>query len=409
MEAHALEPYPPEISFQVFSKHGDPLSRQLMEAVSIRDKGNLNRKNEFSVNELVKLLPSKYTWDADKEDNINKKSAVERDSKLKCFVQVMSNVVKCNKVLENEPMLTNVNSYRHLKTYSNLCLKRKMDEDAQGEQKRKRVFDTSTPMHYRQTSWDTDVSTGDDLTQDTLDVDNSAQSDDGRAGQAKTNLSRETEDVIIDTEKPPETPIQTLAAHAVTMDSYRDAQDSYNRRQNIDVLGEESLIKCWNSDEKFKANHSDSKSFEVSELLEDQEEMFLDRLFNQVEDVVTGISDEPKEIDYDTSWLFGNMQDMYFEEDIIDHNKIENMILHKKQNKLFSIFLKQQTLAPTPKRKLSPQEQTINKMRRMTINSDTSPALRTPRRRIQITMVRPIRQILDLSTRSLTRGYLLEQ
>ena len=127
--------------------------------------------------------------------------------------------------------------------------------------------------------------------------------------------------------------------------------------------------------------------------MDDQEEMFLDRLFNQVEDVVTGISDEPKEIDYDTSWLFGNMQDMYFEEDIIDHNEIENMVLHKKQNKLFSIFLKQQTLAPTPKRKLSPQEQTINKMRRMTINSDTSPALRTPRRRIQITGVQGSRSL----------------
>ena len=60
------------------------------------------------------------------------------------------------------------------------------------------------------------------------------------------------------------------------------------------------------------------------------------------------------------------------------------MIRNKKENKLYDIFLKQQRLAPTPKRKLSPQEEAQSKLRRMTISdSSASPTFRTPRRRLQ--------------------------
>ena len=61
------------------------------------------------------------------------------------------------------------------------------------------------------------------------------------------------------------------------------------------------------------------------------------------------------------------------------------MVHFRKENKLYSIFLKEPKLAPTPKRKLSPQEQTVHKLRRMTIAAETSPTLRTQRRRLQKT------------------------
>lgn len=62
---------------------------------------------------------------------------------------------------------------------------------------------------------------------------------------------------------------------------------------------------------------------------------------------------------------------------------MEQLVKEKIKNKLYSIFLKEPTMKPTStiKRKLSPQEETINKMRRMTIETHSSPAVRTPRRK----------------------------
>jgi len=189
------------------------------------------------------------------------------------------------------------------------------------------------------------------------------------------------------------------------MDSFRDAQDSYDKRQSVVVLDGENSSKFWGSGDKFKANHSDSKSFEVTELLQDQEdlfldrlfiqydqellqdqeELFLDRLFDQYNQEFIQASDDSDKIDYDTSWLFGNLQGLYFEDDNIDHRQLEDLVQFRKENKLYSIFLKEPKLVPTPKRKLSPQEQTVHKLRRMTIAAETSPTLRTPRRRLQKT------------------------
>ena len=79
---------------------------------------------------------------------------------------------------------------------------------------------------------------------------------------------------------------------------------------------------------------------------------------------------------------------IYLEEYNLDHQQLEGMVCHKKENKLYSIFLKLPKITPTPKRKLSPQEQTVHNLRRMTITSDArhaSPILRTPGRRLHKT------------------------
>ena len=262
--------------------------------------------------------------------------------------------------------------------------KRKMEECQQAAQKKRREFDTSTPIQYRQPAWDTDVSSSDDITQLSTDGRGKSSAEDGMAGQGKTNLSRETEKVVIDTDKPPETPTQILAGYAVTLDSFHAAEDSFIKRQNMDVLSTDGIDKYWKSDEKFKANQDDSKSFEVCEILQDQEDWYLDILFQQVEENTQRDLNETYGINYDTTWLFGNIQEIYFEEDNIEQRQVEDMIRNKKENKLYDIFLKQQRLAPTPKRKLSPQEEAQSKLRRMTIsNSSASPAFRTPRRRLQ--------------------------
>ena len=70
------------------------------------------------------------------------------------------------------------------------------------------------------------------------------------------------------------------------------------------ILKDGYIIKCWESSDKFKANHSDSRLCEVSEVLEYQEKLFLDRLFNRCDQDFTWAPKKPEEVDYDTSWLF---------------------------------------------------------------------------------------------------------
>ena len=89
LENHPLETEPPVFKFKNLSKHGDPLSRQVREAVCIREMGNLNRRNEFSGNELIKLQTSCYAWDEGMTDKKLKKEKEIKDTNLKSFIDVM--------------------------------------------------------------------------------------------------------------------------------------------------------------------------------------------------------------------------------------------------------------------------------------------------------------------------------
>ena len=92
MESHPLETVSPKFSFQVVSKHKDPLSRQLKEAVCIKEEGALNRRNEYQLNELVRLEPSSFIWDELQLDKESKRSNYERENKTKNFIDVMIQV-----------------------------------------------------------------------------------------------------------------------------------------------------------------------------------------------------------------------------------------------------------------------------------------------------------------------------
>ena len=43
-------------------KFKDPLSRQVREALTIKERGNLNKRNEFALNEIINMEPSRYAW-----------------------------------------------------------------------------------------------------------------------------------------------------------------------------------------------------------------------------------------------------------------------------------------------------------------------------------------------------------
>ena len=60
---HPLSPVPPCIKFKRVSSHKDALSRQLKEALLILREGTLNKRDEFSNNEVVRMETTRYTWD----------------------------------------------------------------------------------------------------------------------------------------------------------------------------------------------------------------------------------------------------------------------------------------------------------------------------------------------------------
>ena len=399
MDEHATEGAPPKFSFKLASKHNDPLSRQLMEAVSIREKGNLNRRNEFSLNEIVKLQPSVNVWEEAVMDQQNKKSLADREQKINCFTSVMLNVVK----IQNDKVASVCNNVINYRLYKK---KRKSVMEEQGVHKRSRPAMTSTPvslrereMHpvsYREQIVDFDESNESVTLPGNASLSLTSGSSCGGAGHSKTNLSGGTGQITIDPEKPPETSIENLAAHTVTMESFQDATNCYSRRENVCELVGDEIIKEWGSGDKFKANKSDSHSFEQSALLEDQmDDLGLVLLFSEgsVSHINGSTGDE---IDYDLDWLFGS-ENNYQEVDC-KAVLVGQLVEEKIKNKLYSIFLKEPTMKPasTIKRKLSPQEETINKMRRMTIETHSSPAVGTPRRKLKLNRT--------AGTRSLSRS-----
>ena len=55
MNEHGTASIPPQFKFSIIDTHRDALSRQLQEAIFIRELGNLNRKQEFRLNELIRI------------------------------------------------------------------------------------------------------------------------------------------------------------------------------------------------------------------------------------------------------------------------------------------------------------------------------------------------------------------
>ena len=73
LQQHPLGAEQSLFKFKNLSKHSDPLSRQVWEAVCIREMGNLNRGNEFSGKELIRLKSSCYAWGEEMFDKKEKK------------------------------------------------------------------------------------------------------------------------------------------------------------------------------------------------------------------------------------------------------------------------------------------------------------------------------------------------
>ena len=133
---HGTEIDPPRFKFDVISTHRDCLSRQLREAILIRERGRLNRKKEYSNNELIKMEVNTYSWEQDRQ-------TTEEGTEKRCMKQKIEQFINCirNVRLLEETRSKKLNSYCYR-------LKRPSTVPDLGLTKRARM-DTSTPVQCR--------------------------------------------------------------------------------------------------------------------------------------------------------------------------------------------------------------------------------------------------------------------
>ena len=293
MTKHGSEPTPPVFKFEVISKHKDALSRQLNEALHIRNQGNLNKKQEFSFNELIRLQSSKYSWEQEREQKAARDLEKHNTECLDNFINVMSVVVKSNKLKTTDTENNDANN-----PYCFQNLKRQVSSywrTQRPPQKKLRRMDASTPLHYRETKLH-DLSqspidgivalgTGQELSTERMDEGHS-ESDIMSSDQTKpTGISGEVK-VLEVTPPKPETLAVTVAKQSIAVNEHTDSSEHYRARLASVTAKTDDIELCpkggnenevhdqyaladipWEDHEKFKAYDSDSKSLEVSDLL----------------------------------------------------------------------------------------------------------------------------------------------
>ena len=137
-EVHGQEMVPPVFKFTALSTHRDCLSRQLREAIFIKEKGRLNRKKEYSNNELIKMEVQSYSWE---QERIAAAEGQEK-RRVKENVEMFINCVKNVKKLSEE----NIKKSKE----SNCCrYKRPSAVNIDTWQVKRVRMATSTPVQWR--------------------------------------------------------------------------------------------------------------------------------------------------------------------------------------------------------------------------------------------------------------------
>ena len=282
MQQHGSDPEPPVFKFEVISKHNDALSRQLGEALQIRKQGNLNRKQEFSINELIRVQSSKYTWDEDQENKKRLEEERDRDLKLLNFINVMS-AVRSNKRSKTGTDNLTANTY-------SFQIKKREGTSQQSQQgpavKRVRTMEASTPLQHREPKLHnmspSPIQGIKPLSEScSMEVSDENSSYDQNGGDGKaTGISGDTEGLVVTPPKQDD-PLLSVAKKSIAMNEHDSSKNSYMERQNTERMVVKNYIKTptilddavdllaitWEGDCKFKACDSDTNSLEISEIL----------------------------------------------------------------------------------------------------------------------------------------------
>ena len=114
MEEHSLEVTPPIFRFKIIDKFEDPLSRKLAEALRIPGEGGLNKKTEFKINELCRLVSKRSELEMEKwarEEALKRK---ENSYRLCDFTNMIESV-RAFAVRDCQPNLLNFSRKRFIK------------------------------------------------------------------------------------------------------------------------------------------------------------------------------------------------------------------------------------------------------------------------------------------------------
>ena len=387
MLAHGTSPVPPQFKFKVLSCHRDALGRQIREAIQIKQVGTLNRKDEFAVNELIRLEPSKCTRDKDIDHREELREKSDLEELLTNFVTVMLDVKEKCRAQSN---LLNSRYKRPSRVMEGM--------QAEPEKKRGRMI-TSTPVQYRTTEL---IASPDSLEGSNLSNRESSGMESPTAkGGSKTGVSYEMDKFRLSPLKLEKLEM-LLAKNKVAVQEYAEADSFYRKRsrslpRNLKssqrcLVQKSKFTKCaslsdlidglelmdWSST-KFKKCDSDINSFEEADLINESGQATPKP---HEEGLNAGDSDNENPPVGDTD----SVNDL--DEQIVDSELVENIVQHLKKNKLYNIYKEDEVGGDNlSKRKLSPTAETprskagrLGQLRTRTIEyyfgGDSSPKLR---------------------------------
>ena len=121
-----------------------------------------------------------------------------------------------------------------------------------------------------------------------------------------TILSQNTSVMKIKTDNEPESLVDVFAGKVIAADDVTEAQFYFCKRTWGITQDQLENIK-WDEEVKFKGNGSDTRSFEIDELLKDEDELLLDWLFH--EPLEQAQLEEESDDNYYHQWLFDDLDD----------------------------------------------------------------------------------------------------
>ena len=154
MMSHGTENVCPDFSFKTLETLPDPLQRQLAEALHIQERGGLNRRAEYNMNNLCRLEPNFTDWEIEEKGRIMASEKRGFQEKFANFKQVMSES-GCTRPYSKS--LTNISNPKKIcrsltrkkRAYHDMQHGQDQDQGKEAKKQKSFFFETSTPKAYR--------------------------------------------------------------------------------------------------------------------------------------------------------------------------------------------------------------------------------------------------------------------
>ena len=309
-----MEPQAPQFNYKVLATHNDALSRQINEAVHIRAKGDMNSKQEFASNELIRLESKNYSWEERKLHKLEREEEMKTTADIENFINVMKMVHKCT----NKRKIITLNDYRS---------KNGTSQSSKLNLNKRLKMATSTPTHYRdQPLIDLDespVTVGEIMDITASDTSSKSLTAMDSSGKVPKVISKAIENLKI-TPLKEEASNKTRARLSVTANEHSDSQEFFRKRLNtVPVPRRKNYINT----AKLMGRSNSMEDIDFSEWNSG------DSLGIEGETVVTDEDFWDDKESYGISLLFA-------EQEVRDQVEERGYIEEMTKNKLYEIFIK---------------------------------------------------------------------